>query len=86
MKKNDNMQQLQDTFEDSLNFPRNTKRLLKFATKKQREQAYEKAKEETLKKYPNMVKFFEFLETQKTSKNTGEETPIKSELKGVDKE
>ena len=81
MRKNDNMQQLQDTFEDSLNFPRKTKRLLKFATKKQREQAYEKAKEETLKKYPNMLKFFEYLEAQKVSKNTIENATKTSNLK-----
>ena len=43
--------------------------------------AYERAKEETLKKYPQMQKFFDFIEAQSSYKS-GEESPSTSENKG----
>lgn len=56
------------------------KELLKKSTKEQKKQAFEQAKAETLLKYPTMVEFFRFFESNHAQKS-GEETPLTSDNK-----
>lgn len=56
------------------------KECLRKTTKEQRKEAYEKAKKETILKYPTMVEFFRFIE-RKDAQKSGAETPLKSDNK-----
>lgn len=48
--------------------------------------AYQKAKNETLDKFPKMALFFDFIEQGINLNLSGEETPLKSEQQGDNKE